>query len=77
MDAINPSQQSGETVGFTPEFRLPELDPVPQVEPAPGGEAPRAVLFVADDVETNDLLDGVEIVRVNKDVIADQIQRRT
>lgn len=79
MNEIEPGQAPGETIGLTSGLRQADLDPVPAVEPPPGAPAvaPRAVIFIADDVDPDDVLNDIEVVRVSKDVIADQIQRRT
>lgn len=79
MDDIEPTQAAGETIGRTSIRRQADLDPVPAVEPQPGAPAvaPRAVIFIADDVDPDEPLNDIEVVRVSKDVIADQIQRRT
>ncbi len=74
MNEIEPGQQPGETIGITSGLQLPDLDPPPPG--APGAE-PKAVIFVADDVNLNDVLNGIEVVRVSADVIREQIQRRT
>lgn len=71
MDDNDPTQEPGDTIGTTSGVRI---DP-----PSTGGPTaePKAVLFVADDVDVSELLDGIEVVRVNEDVILDQVRRRT
>lgn len=77
MNQIEPGQLPGETIGRTSGVQLPDLDPPPSGEPGEPGAEPKAVIFVADDVDLNDVLNGIEVVRVSADVIREQIQRRT
>jgi hypothetical protein len=77
MNENDPAQQQGETIGIASGLQIPDFDPPPPADAGAPGAEPKGVLFVADDVNPNDVLDGVEIVRVSVDVIREQIQRRT
>jgi hypothetical protein len=75
MNSANePGQEPGETIGVASGVHLPDLAPPP---PAAPEEEPKAVLFVSENVDLNDVLDGIEVVRVSADVIREQIERRT
>jgi hypothetical protein len=71
---MNSADEPGEIIGVASGLQLPDLEPAGDAEPE---EEPKAVLFVSADVDPNDILDGIQVVRVSVDVIRDQIQRRT
>ncbi len=71
MDSAN---EPGVVIGVASGLQLPDLDPMPDPEP---DEEPKAVLFVSDQVDVNDVLNDIQVVRVSVDVIREQIQRRT
>ena len=73
MNDTEPGQQPGETIGIASGLDISDLDR-PSEEP---GAARKAVLFVSEDVNPEDILNGVEVVRVDEDVILDQVRRRT